>query len=239
MGIFLGSNEISNVYVGGNTAEAVYLGSELVWPTGPPWWPTEWEPITATAAPDAMTQAQGIAAQRGIDHTTVATLDFGFDLAQATNAAGMLYFWGGLKHVAIKNTSNVTDMGAMFLDCKALEELPVLDTSSVTEMAQMFIGCGALREVEFTDCSNVISADFMLGTSVAETQAASLERLILPGLTRGFELQNTQMSASALNDFFDSLGTASGSQTINITGAPGAATCDKSIATAKGWTITG
>ena len=36
---------------------------------------------------------------------------------------------------------------------------------------------------------------------------------------------------------FTSLGTASGSQTITITGNPGSATCNTFIATSKGYTV--
>jgi hypothetical protein len=46
------------------------------------------------------------------------------------------------------------------------------------------------------------------------------------------------LSAAALNQVFTDLPTLSG-KTINITGCTGAATCTRSIATAKGWTVTG
>ena len=46
-----------------------------------------------------------------------------------------------------------------------------------------------------------------------------------------------KMGATALNAMFTSLGTANGSQTITVTGNPGAATCDTSIATNKGFTV--
>ena len=45
-------------------------------------------------------------------------------------------------------------------------------------------------------------------------------------------------SAAALNTLFGDLPTLTG-KTINITGCTGAATCDRTIATAKGWTVTG
>ena len=48
----------------------------------------------------------------------------------------------------------------------------------------------------------------------------------------------TNLDATALNQLFTDLPTLTG-KTINITGSTGAGTCDKSIATAKGWTVTG
>lgn len=154
-----------------------------------------------------------------------------------TDMSNMFNGWSWLDEVPLFDTSNVTNMSNMFRGCSLLESVPLFDTSNVTNMSYMFYGCSSLVEVELTDCSKVTNTNTMFGTTVA--QATSLERLILPSMTRGFTLRGTNMGASALNDFFHSLGTASGSQTINITGAPGAAECDKSIATTKGWTITG
>lgn len=159
---------------------------------------------------------------------------------QLTSTSSMFSGWSGLlTSVELFDTSNVTNVNGMFDGCSLLESVPLFDTSNVTNMGTMFRGCSSLVEVELTDCSKVTNALNMFGTTFRNTQATSLERLILPGMTRGFDLLNTNMGASALNDLFHSLGTASGSQTINITGAPGAAECDKSIATTKGWMIAG
>lgn len=49
---------------------------------------------------------------------------------------------------------------------------------------------------------------------------------------------NTQLEASEINKILYSLPTyTSGSHIITFTGSPGAATCDPSIGTAKGWTV--
>tara|TARA_B110000503_G_scaffold134704_1_gene214108 strand:+ start:78 stop:1232 length:1155 start_codon:yes stop_codon:yes gene_type:complete len=65
----------------------------------------------------------------------------------------------------------------------------------------------------------------------------NLEEMIVPGLQNGFTIAGSNMSATALDAMFTSLGTANGSQTITVTGNPGAATCDTSIATNKGFTV--
>lgn len=64
-----------------------------------------------------------------------------------------------------------------------------------------------------------------------------LEELVLPGCESGFSIINCRMGATALDALFTSLGTASGTQTITITGNPGASTCDTTIATGKGYTV--
>ena len=48
----------------------------------------------------------------------------------------------------------------------------------------------------------------------------------------------TSLGTAALDQLFTDLPTVT-SRTINITGTPGAATCTRSIATSKGWTVTG
>ena len=45
------------------------------------------------------------------------------------------------------------------------------------------------------------------------------------------------MQADDLNKLFVDLGTPAASAQIDIRNTPGAATCDRSIATAKGWTV--
>jgi len=64
-----------------------------------------------------------------------------------------------------------------------------------------------------------------------------LEELILPNCESGFSIINCRMGATALDALFTSLGTANGTQTITITGNPGAASCTTSIATNKGYTV--
>jgi len=65
----------------------------------------------------------------------------------------------------------------------------------------------------------------------------SIQKIIMPGLTRGVSVQNNLLTEAAINAFFTSLGTAAGSQTIDVRNNPGAATCTPSIATGKGFTV--
>ena len=58
------------------------------------------------------------------------------------------------------------------------------------------------------------------------------------GTSPQIDVSYTSLNAAALNTLFGDLTTIV-SKTINITGTPGAATCTRSIATAKGWTVTG
>lgn len=58
------------------------------------------------------------------------------------------------------------------------------------------------------------------------------------GASPQISIMYTSLNADALNQVFTDLPALSG-KVINITGCPGAATCTRSIATAKGWTVTG
>lgn len=121
-------------------------------------------------------------------------------------------------------------MSFMFSGCNSLQLLPLFDTSSVTTMNSMFSTCNSLYEAEFNMVSVIDTTQMFVGVD-------SLQRFIATGLTRGVVVSNNLLSATELNNFFTSLGTASVAQTIIVTGNPGAATCDTTIATTKGFTV--
>jgi hypothetical protein len=98
----------------------------------------------------------------------------------------------------------------MFQYCTSLTSIPLFNTaaiSSIANISNIFNGC--------------------INLSQGRTD----------GLRFTISYANCNLSAAALNDIFTGLGTASGAQTITITGNPGEATCNKTIATAKGWTV--
>jgi hypothetical protein len=57
------------------------------------------------------------------------------------------------------------------------------------------------------------------------------------GTTPSITLGNSNMSAATINDFFTQLPATTETATINVSGNPGSATCDPSIATTKGYTV--
>jgi hypothetical protein len=127
---------------------------------------------------------------------------------------------------------NVTGGGqSVFYFARRLRKVK-LTLQNATNISFIFNGCLSLTQCEVYGLGNVTSAPSILS-------GFALSRLILSEFRLGFTVLNNNLTAQALNDLFTSLGTASGAQTIIITGNPGAATCDTSIATNKGWTITG
>jgi hypothetical protein len=65
-----------------------------------------------------------------------------------------------------------------------------------------------------------------------------LRSILMHGYTRSLNISWTSLSAEALNACFTALGTAAEGAVVTITGCPGAETCDQTIATAKGWSVT-
>jgi surface protein len=178
-----------------------------------------------------------------------------FNTASVTNMSSMFSSCFSLQSVPLFNTASVTNMSSMFSSCTSLQSVPLFNTSSVTNMSSMFVSCALLQSVPLFNTASVIAMNLMFNgagaifavdfnmASVTNTSQMfvninSLQKFKATGLTRGITISNNLMSATEINNFFTSLGTASGAQTIVVTGNPGAATCDVTIATSKGFTVT-
>lgn len=133
--------------------------------------------------------------------------------------------------VVINNVPNITQAISTFNSCKMLDSFYIQSSSALTNISGIASYCIKLSSVEITDCSGITTTtNCFIGTS-------NLQSVTLTGITVGFSVANNQMSATAINNMFTALGTASGAQTVTVTGNPGASTCDTTIATAKGWTV--
>lgn len=71
----------------------------------------------------------------------------------------------------------------------------------------------------------------------AAATPGNLRRIVMPGMKYTFSVAYNALSAPAIDEMFTNLGTAAGAKTVTVTGNPGAAFCDPTIATAKGWTV--
>lgn len=76
------------------------------------------------------------------------------------------------------------------------------------------------------------------GTTTEIKNAELLTRLEDYGTAEALVIQNQQFTAESIDALFTALPATTRTATIIITGNPGAATCDPSIATAKGYTVT-
>lgn len=130
-----------------------------------------------------------------------------------------------------ENCTNFTSFAAT---CTKIVEVTGIDVSKATTLNSAFYNMPGIRKLHLTANSIPASVDWVN----VVLYDGSLVDLILTGAKHNISIINTKMSATSLNAFFSSLGDGTG-RTVTITGARGAATCDRSIATAKGWTVVG
>jgi len=150
---------------------------------------------------------------------------------------------------AVKSQSTgTTYSGPRFSDCYNLTSISnteylgnKLDNqTTATDFASFITYCSNLSSPIILSCK--INRLGIFGSSTAKQKVNSI-RLTYAG-TNGFtgsspqiDISHNSLDAAALNLLFGDLPTISG-KTIKITGNPGTATCDTTIATAKGWTVT-
>lgn len=186
------------------------------------------------------------------------------DAPNATTAVAMFSGCSALEKLpSTFNLPLVSNAPTMFSNCKNLYEINSISLPSLENATNIFYGCSNITCFQNT-LSKATTVDSMFsGTNLITFYCHSMGKVInlttntfngcnnlrrcrLSGFLGNevgvsFALPNPNlMSESELNALFTSLGTATNaSTTITITGSLGAATCDTSIATAKGWTIVG
>ena len=181
-----------------------------------------------------------------------------FNTALVTNMNSMVRGCGNLQTVPLFNTASVTNMNYMFAGCGNLQTVPLFNTTSVTNMGNMFEGCRNLQAVPlfntanvtnmstmFKDCENLQAIPALVVTqagvnffSFTFSFCVSLARIEAKDFNISFPITNCKLSATALNEIYTNLPTVV-SKTISVTGNYGTLTDTPSIATAKGWTVTG
>ena len=153
-------------------------------------------------------------------------------------------------------TNSTVDFSSMFINCSSLQSVPLLNTASGTNFTSMFSGCNSLQSVPlintaagtnfssmFINCSSLQSIPLLntaAGTNFTSmfNGCTSLEKGALSGTGANISYTGAKLSAAALNAIYTNLGTVVG-KTITVTNNWGTATDTPSIATAKGWTVTG
>ena len=179
-----------------------------------------------------------------------------FNTASGTNFTSMFYNCASLQSVPPLNTASGTSFSSMFAFCASLQSVPLLNTAAGTNFTSMFSGCNSLQSVPlintaagtnfssmFINCSSLQSIPLLntaAGTNFTSmfNGCTSLEKGALSGTGANISYTGAKLSAAALNAIYTNLGTVT-SKTITVTNNWGNATDNPSIATAKGWTVTG
>ena len=181
------------------------------------------------------------------------------------NASCMFSSCYSLQTADVSGMVAVTDASSMFNTCLSLQTADVSGMVAVTNANSMFSSCRSLQTITATTFSrDAASVTFLMAFSICEQLTAinfpaakmtvltakgvpgKLNKLAtitmhasstLNGTNPTMDLQYNTLSAAQLNAIFTALPTIA--KTINITGCTGAATCTRTIATTKGWTVVG
>ena len=160
--------------------------------------------------------------------------------------------------LAAYDFSKVKNANGMFVDCISMEKIPsenwdtsgVLNFSTFAEILQAQGKPSGLEIIPRLDVRGV-TANANLESIIGFTRFSSLNYwssikvLGLTGTRASVNLRNAMLSATQLNDIFQGLSAGRGGltpgtiRTITINNNPGAAACDRTIATNKGWQVLG
>ena len=121
----------------------------------------------------------------------------------------------------------------MLANCRRLTTIPnyIFGNIAGTSLNSFLNVCDSLQV-----CPNITVGTLYTANVNFLGSCFSLKRMLMP-FRFTFSVANAKMSANALNEMFSILPTVTG-QTVTITGNYGASTCDTTIATDKGWTVT-
>jgi len=182
-----------------------------------------------------------------------------FDTSSVTRVDSMFQACYSLTSAPLFDTSSVTHMTNMFRDCFSLTAVPLFDTSSVTTMTSMFQACYSLTSVPlfdtssattmismFRDCFSLSTVPALVTTAVTSSSnftnmfvnCNSNARIEAKDFRFTFSVASNKLSAAALDEIYTNLPVVVG-QTITVSGNYGIAGDTPTIATAKGWTVTG
>lgn len=153
--------------------------------------------------------------------------------SQLTNASFMFYQCYSLKTCALFYTNSVTNFTSMFQFCRVILSIPNFVTTSGTNFTDMFRDCYSIFELPAINVASALSAN--LATLVLNSVSITKSGLI--GTAVDISYASCNLSATELNAIYTALATAT--KTITVTGNYGSASDDPTIATAKGWTVTG
>lgn len=171
------------------------------------------------------------------------------------------------RHGNLTANSATTSLVGYAVDCQRLEEFGTINAAIATSLATFFgsstgspvltrVGlitaplcqnlssfafrCYALGELIFSDCAAVTNTANMV------TNCPALYNLVMPNLTRGVNMASSAMGNYGMSNFANSIGTATGAQTITVTGTPfgalltaldATALAIRLVMTGKGYTV--
>lgn len=157
-----------------------------------------------------------------------------FDLSSCTTVSGMFLSCSGLKTVAgFTGGNNCANIINLFSQCSSLETVPYMALHPIVVFNGAFNGCSSLRSI------GGFTASTISDVSTAFSECYNLCVGALYGTNTFVTYTDCNLSPTELNRIFTNLSNTGSGKIISIGGNWGSFTCDRSIATAKGWTVSG
>ena len=186
--------------------------------------------------------------------TTIESMSF----QSVTNATQFLSSTEVITNFPHFNFISATSLDSAFEPCDFTNtvQTPIsVSMNQNTNCNDLFRGATRIKAIYITGSNNVtnwneafqsnarlvkLEADMSGGTSFTNTfqSCDCLQVVDIPGIAHNVDFSDCHgMTKEVLDGLFESLATVSG-KTIDVSTTVGASTCDTSIATSKGWTVT-
>ncbi|KAB2970343.1 BspA family leucine-rich repeat surface protein [Zoogloea sp.] len=183
----------------------------------------------------------------------------GFPAIDFTSATDASYAFSGCNNLVtatVALSSACLNTSYMFKDCINLREANITGTTAVTNFSYMFQSAFNLEKINAIPCNAATNVSYMFDSCYALVEIPALTwtsgtlnisgvfnacynlaKIGVTGIANTFTLVG-RLSATELNALYTNLGTVTG-KTITVTNIYGVAGDDPTIATTKGWTVTG
>lgn len=155
------------------------------------------------------------------------------DYSKGINCSSLFIGMSALKTLPVVNLTAATAANSIIQDCWSLPKFEATGGSLVTTWQNAFSNCLSLSTISGFSAAGVTSASFVPSVSGLSTP----HTYNVAGINATISFANCRLSAAAINTIFTNLSNTGSGKTVTVTSNPGAATCDQSIATAKGWTV--
>ena len=150
-----------------------------------------------------------------------------------TDFSYMFYSCNSLTSITLLNTAGGITFSYMFYNCYSLTSIPLLNTAAGTSFSAMFYNCYSLDSIPLLNTAAGTNFSSMFQNCYSLTSAA------LSNTKIAISYASCKLSSTELNRIYTNLYGPVTSKTITVTGNYGVTGDDPSIATAKGWIVTG
>lgn len=181
-----------------------------------------------------------------------------WDYSSSTTMLATFQNCYSLQSIPDLNIPLATTTSGLFSGCISLRTAPAITTTTaLINVSSMFSGCTTLLKIPnfitsaaqgwstfASNCQSLVDGGGLnIGASISATSmwSSCINLSKNPGYNYNitFSVANCKLDAATLDALYTSLSATGTGKTITVTGNPGTGTDSPSIATGKGWTVTG